>query len=175
MLKSLEFGQLDTNYNIIQRLISKKRRGLSPIISTVMLTGFMLVLGLGVITWANSQASASSSEYAETVNSNLQQIQEKVIFEYAYYNASNQELVTYIMNAGQSDNVAVTTAIVSNSSWYEVLTNIQLRNLSGETIQNLDASEEGYFKLQLNLASETIYKIRIVTERGRSFETTLVA
>lgn len=162
------------NLKIIRKLVTEKR-GLSPIISTVMLTGFILVLGLGVITWANAQAASSSSEYAETVDSNLKQIQEEIIFEYAHYNASNHELAIYVMNSGESENVAVTTVIVSNSSWYEVLSDIQLRNLSGEVIQDLDDLGEGYFKLQLALESETVYKIRIVTERGRSFETTFVA
>jgi hypothetical protein len=140
-----------------------------------MLTGCVLILGLGVISWANSQAALSSGEYAETVNSNLEQIKEKVIFEYVYYNASNHELVVYVMNSGQSDAATVTTAVVSNSSSYQVLSEFQLRNLSGELIQDLDAGEEGYFKLQLTLESETIYKIRSITGRGRSFETTFVA
>ena len=155
------------------RIISN-RRGLSPIISSVMLTGFILILGLGVVSWATSQASLSSGEYAETVDSSIEQIREKVIFEYTFYNASSQELVVYVMNSGQSDDVTVTTAVVSNSSWYQVLSDFELYNMSGELIQDLDAGEEGYFTLEIALESETVYKTRAITGRGRGFETTFV-
>ena len=157
----------------LKRLISN-RRGLSPVISSVMLTGFVLILGLGVISWANSQTALTSGEYAETVDSNLEQIKEKVIFEYLYYNVSSQELTVYIMNSGQSDAVTVTLAIVSNSSWHQMLSDFQLRDLSGELIQDLDVTEEGSFKLQLPLKAGEIYVIRVITGRGRAFETTFV-
>ena len=89
-----------------------------------MLTGFILIIGLGVISWANSRAAATSDEYAATVDSNLDQIKEKVIFEYVYYNTSNHELVVYVMNSGQSDAITITSAITSNSSWYQILSEI---------------------------------------------------
>jgi len=81
-----------------------------------------------------------------------------------------------MMNCGKSNNVSLTNAFISNSSWYQSFTNIELTLLNGTSVQSLDVNDEGYLKITVDdLVVQSSYSIRVVTGRGRGFETTFVA
>jgi len=159
---------------IIRRLFFN-RRAFSPVISNTLLAGAVIALGFAVLSWTYTRSSVFNLEYADVVEANLDKIKEKLVFEYLFYNTSENTLTVYLMNCGKSNNVSLTNAYLSNSSWFQSFSDIELMFLNGTLTQSLDIGEEGYFKLSVNLVANTGYSIRIVTERGRLFETPFIA
>jgi len=98
-----------------------KKRGISPVISTTILAGAVIALGFVVFMWTYNRTLAFNVEYANVVETDLARIKEKLVFEFVFYNTSNKELTVYMMNCGKSNNVSLTNAFLSNSSWYNEL------------------------------------------------------
>lgn len=151
-----------------------KKRGISPVISTTILAGAVIALGFVVFMWTYNRTLAFNVEYANVVETDLARIKEKLVFEFVFYNTSNKELTVYMMNCGKSNNVSLTNAFLSNSSWYQSFTNIEFTFLNGTSAQSLDVNDEGYLKITVDLVVQSSYSIRVVTGRGRGFETTFV-
>jgi len=155
----------------------RNRRGISPVISNIILVAAVIAVGFAVLAWTYSTSSSYVSQYGSTVNSDIDKLRERVAFEYIFYNntATPQNLTVYIMNFGQVGKVNVTTAYVSNSSWLVTFSNIQLRFLNTTQTSYLNAGQEGYFVLPITLQTGGSYTVKIVTWRGSIFASTFVA
>ena len=152
------------------------RHAVSVVVSNVILTTAVVTLGLTVLVWTYSRSSAFNSEYADVVDENLARIKEKLIFEYVFHDRSGSELEVYLMNCGTVDDMCLVNVYVSNNSWLQQFSDIDLRFLNDTSTSGLDVQEEGYFKLtSLDLVAETSYSIRVITERGRWFDATFIA
>lgn len=151
------------------------RRATNPVISNAILAGAVIALGFVVFSWAYGRSSVANLEYADVVDANLDKIKEKLVFEYFFYNTSDGELTVYLINCGKSNNVSLFSVYLSNNSWLQSFSDIDLMFLNGTLTQSLDIRDEGYFKLSVDLVANTSYSIRIVTGRGRLFDTTFIA
>jgi len=79
----------------------RNRRAISAVISNIILIGAVVSVGLVALTYARSASINYQSEYAETINSDINKIKESLTFEYAYY--SPNQLTLYVMNSGPVD------------------------------------------------------------------------
>jgi len=150
------------------------RRAVNVVVSNLILVGAVIALGFSVLSWTYSRSSTFNTEYANLVEANSERMKEKLVFEYIFYNASENELTVYLINCGESNDVSLANVYLSNGSWLQSFSDIELRFLNGTLTESLDIGEEGYFKLSVSLVADTSYSIRIVTERGRLFDTTFI-
>lgn len=158
----------------IRRLFSN-RRGVNVVVSNVLLACAVISLGFVVFYWTQQRALEANVEYADTTNENIASLRERLVFEYVFYNSTQNELSVYLLNCGASTDVSLARVYLVNSSWSQSFGDIELKFLNGTTTQNLDVLEEGYFQLSVELEVDTSYSMRILTGRGRFFVTTFVA
>jgi predicted PurR-regulated permease PerM len=146
----------------------KSRRAVSAVISNLILIAAVIVVGFAVIAWAQSTSSSYNQHYSSAINSDINQLQERIVFEYIHYDNAKNNLTVYLMNSGTISNVMIATVYVNNTP----NSTIALRLLSsGAPISSLNATIEGYFSIipYPSLASATSYSIKIITGRGSSF------
>jgi len=146
----------------------KSRRAVSAVISNLILIAAVIVVGFAVLAWAQSQSSNYNNQYSSVISSDTNQLRERMVFEYIYYDNAHNNLTVYLMNFGTIDNVNVTTVYVNNTP----NSTIALRLLSsGASISSLNATQEGYFSISPSpsLVPGTNCPIKIITARGSSF------
>ncbi len=151
------------------------KRGTSQVISSTILAGAVIAMGFMVLGWTYSRSAVFNLEFANAVDTNLDRLKEKLVFEFVFYNSTGKELAIYLLNCGQSNSMNLTNAFLSNSSWYYSFPDIELMFLNGSSTESLDIDDERYVTLTVDLVADSRYSLRIVTERGRGFVTTFVA
>lgn len=139
-----------------------------------MLAGAVIALGFVILVWTYQRSQVANTEYSEAIDSESLKIKEKIVMEYTYYNQTEEKLIVYLLNCGQSDSVQFDNLVISNSSWAEVFQIEELRLFNNTLISSLDIQEHGYFETSTPLVSDVQYSLRLMTERGRSFETVVI-
>jgi predicted PurR-regulated permease PerM len=146
----------------------KSRRAVSAVISNMILVAAVIAVGFAMLGWAQSQSSNYTNQYGRAISSDINQLQERIVFEYIRYDNAKNNLTVYLMNSGTIGNVIIATVYVNNTP----NSTIVLRLLSsGASISSLNATQEGYFSIipYPSLASGANYSIKIITGRGSSF------
>jgi len=144
-------------------------------VSTVIITSAAVALGFAVLYWAQSKTDSLNSQFNEEMEADIARLREKITFECVFYDSVNNELYVYVFNCGKSDDVIIVAAYVRNDTWMESFSDIQLRFLNGTVTESLDTGEHAYIKLSVDLTTDSIYTIRLITGRGRIFETSFAA
>lgn len=160
----------------------KNRKAVSVVVSTVVLSAGVLALGIAVLYWAFSWGNIANLQYSRTVADNSNAIAERVGFEYISYSSSNNMLTVNIINCGGANNLNVSLVHLTDNFHNYVGTGAytpsSLTNItSGSPIPDnaLDIGEEGRFTVTLSgPLSSGYYNIRIVTERGRNFDSSFI-
>ena len=157
-----------------------RKRGVTPVISSVILTGAVVAVSFVVLSWTQYRSSAYNEQYGDAMDADIAKLKERLAFEYTFYNGAQGNLSVYLMNCGTIDNVNITTAYVKTAAGVLVQVNssITLIRFDGTEIadHDLDMGEEGYFVLSSpDLVADNIYSVRVVTGRGSTFENTFVA
>jgi len=150
----------------------KSRRAVSAVISNLILVAAVIAVGFAMLSWSQSQSSNYTNQYGRAISSDINQLQERIVFEYIHYDNAKNNLTVYLMNSGTIGNVNITTVYVNNTP----NSTIALRLLSsGASISSLNATQaqEGYFSISPypSLAPGT-NSIKIITWRGSSFVST---
>jgi hypothetical protein len=142
----------------------KNRRGVNAVIANIILIGAVIVVGFATIVWSQYQSSNYQKEYTGVVNSNIEQLQEKIVIEYAA--VRNGMLNVYLLNSGNIGGVTIAAVFVKdvNGLMYNY-TSVSLIPSS-----SLDVGAEGYFSVLTSVSSP--YSIKIVTGRGSTFAST---
>jgi len=155
----------------------RDRRGVSAVISNIILIAAVIVVGFSALAWTYSQSNIYIAEYSESVRTDIDKLRERVSFEYLFYNnTAPKSLTVYLMNSGKVGDVNFTTVYVSNTSWVVTFTGIQLKFLNKTSTPDLDIGQEGYFELpSITLQTSSVYTVKVVTRRGSSFANTFVA
>ena len=161
----------------ILRIIFDKR-AVSNVISTTILTGVVIALSLSMFSWAQGRTSVYNNEYRETVDAETAKLKEKLAFEYVYYYEDN--LSIYLLNSGTIDDIQIKTVYIYNSgnTLLETFSNPQLYLFQSLVeISDLDRGDEGRLVLTLStsLEPDAYYCVKIITERGVSFDSNFVA
>lgn len=107
------------------------RHAVSVVVSTLIMVGAVIALGFAVLSWTYSRSSVFNMEYANLVDANSERMKEKLVFEYVFYNASSSELTVYLINCGKSNDVSLANVYLSNGSWFQSFSDIELRFLNG--------------------------------------------
>ncbi len=154
------------------------KKAVSNVVSAVILTGVVIALSLAVFSWSESRAQDYSSEYGDTVDAETAKLKEKLAFEYVYY-ACTGDLSVYLLNYGTIDDIEVKTVYVYDSGGALCCAPFVGPPLyafqSWEEISALDRGEEGRLVLELSASLlNGYYNVRVVTERGATFDTNFV-
>lgn len=147
----------------------KNRRGVSQVVSNLILLAAVIAVGFSLLFWSQSQASSYGNQYGKAIQSDSDKLRERVAFECIYYNSTGFVNV-FIMNSGTIGGVSVANVYI-NSTSYGTPT---LRSLGAipTLISSLNATQEGYFAISLSLAPGKNCPITIITGRGSSFAAT---
>jgi len=158
--------------SIISKVL-KNRRAISPVIANLILIAAVIGVGFAALVWAQSQSSSYTTQYGSVISSDISQLQERVVFEYIYYDSTKNNLTVYLMNSGTIGNVGVSAVYVDTNTPNST---IALRLLStGASASSLNATQEGYFSISPSpsLTPGTNHSIKIVTRRGSTFVATV--
>jgi len=164
----------------IFRIIFDKR-AVSNVISATILTGVVIALSLSMFSWAQGRTSVYNNEYRETVDAETAKLKENLAFEYVYYEGNpSKKLSIYLLNCGTIDDIQIKTVYIYNSgnTLLETFSNPQLYLFQSLVeISDLDRGDEGRLVLTLStsLEPDAYYCVKIITERGVSFDSNFVA
>jgi hypothetical protein len=151
------------------------RRGVSAVVSNVILTGAVIAVSFVVLAWTQYRSSAYNDEYSEVMDADIAKLKERLAFEHVFYDEDGGDLSVYLMNCGKINDTTVKTVYVTTDTGKvkEVFSNINLTDFNDVKTadQDLDRGEEGYFVLSsLGLEPDTSYLVRVVTGRGSTFD-----
>ncbi len=155
--------------------IFSDRRAVSPAISSVIMAGAIIIVGFSVLTWTFDQSADYNHQYAVSMQTNLDKLREKLIFEYVFYNVTSNETNVYLLNCGETPEVSLVSITLRNSTWHQSVSSPPLRFLNSTQVQSLNIDEEGKLKITSALQTGTSYTLSISTSRGKSFVTKFVA
>jgi hypothetical protein len=158
------------------------RKAVSVVVSTVVLSAGVLALGIAVLYWAYSWGNLANLQYSKTVATNSYAVAERIGFEYISYSSSSRMLTVNIINCGGANNLNISlvhlTDIFHNYVGTGAYAPSSLTNItSGSPVldNDLDIGEEGRFTVNLSgPLPDGYYNIRIVTGRGRNFDSSFV-
>ncbi len=156
--------------------LHRNRKAISVVVGTVVLTAAVLAMGIAVMYWAQSMGKIANREYSKAVADNSNAVLERLSFEHASY-AGNQ-LNVYVINSGQA-NLTVVRAYLWNSSSVAIGTYSVERNTLRLTLveggpflnSSINVGNERCIRIGETLPAGT-YSVRIVTQRGRNFDST---
>lgn len=166
---------------MLVRRISKimfDKRAVSNTISATILTGAVIALSLAVFGWSQSRSADYNSQFSETVEAETARLKEKLVFEYIFYCNPSHNITVYLFNCGTIDDVEIKSIYLVKGGWLKTFSTPTLHFLNGTPIpdQDLDAGEEGRLVLELSSSlSSGYYNIKVVTERGTTFDSKFVA
>ena len=144
------------------RKLIKNKRAVSAVISNMILIAAVIVVGFAVLDWSQIQSSNYQKQYTGVINANIEQLQEKIIFEYAVVNGT--QIHVYLLNAGTVGDVTIAAVFVNG----EHNSNITLHPFEGTSpIPSLNVGAQAYFSVLTSGSSP--YIIKIVTGRGSTF------
>jgi len=146
----------------------KNRRGVSAVISNLILIAAVIAVGFVVLVWSQTQSSNYNNLYGNAIKSDTDQLRERVAFEYIHYETGN--LTVYLMNSGTIGDVSIASVYINNVSYASP----SLFLLNDTPTSSLNATQEGYFSIPPSptLAPGVNYPITVVTGRGSSFVAT---
>lgn len=151
----------------------KSRRAISAVISNLILIAAVIAVGFAVIAWAQYSSSQYNEQYSSAINSDINQLQERVALEACWYDSTATSLKAYLMNSGPV-NVTIQSVYVSSQSgsaqqYNFTLHNLQSQLLLGKTLNATTGMREGYVLISPISLSSGSYSIRIITARGSAF------
>lgn len=146
----------------VHKLI-KNRRAINAVISNIILIGAVIVVGFAILSWSQYQSSSYQTQYTGDVNARIEQLQEKIVFEYIVQDGS--DLNVYLLNCG-TQNVTIREVSVNGQ---KNSTAIYLHPLEAEasTVPSLNVGAQVFFTVPISGTSP--YYVRIVTGSGSTF------
>ncbi len=155
-------------------LLNKK--AVSAVVGTIVLTAGVLGMGIAILYWVYSWGNIATITMTKTEGNNARALQERLGFEYIDYSSNTNTLTVSIINWGNSNNVTVANFYIYNNArqYLGDYARPTIRYLTNNTVVpfGLPIGGEGYFQItpSPSLTSSTFYYIRIVTDRGRTFD-----
>jgi len=146
----------------------KRRKGVSPVVSSVLLTAIVVALGTSIFLWAVLLLNSYSQGISSSNLMSEEKLKEDFIVEHAVLNDTNR-LIIYVRNIGDID-VKIVSIWVYNET--QLLFNIQLEEgivIYSQELKQIDR------RVDYSWVSGETYKIKIVSERGNSYSITVKA
>jgi hypothetical protein len=152
------------------------KRAVSVALSTMIITAGVVAMGIAILYWAYAWGKVATIEISNGMQSDSNAIEERIGYEYV--SAQGTQVTVNIINWGKTGNVSVARVYIwdNDHNPVELTTDKTLMEIdspnnliSGNT---LNPRQEGKFTIttSANLEGNSIFTIRIVTERGRTFD-----
>ncbi len=116
------------------------RKGLSPVIASVILSGMVLVIGAGVWSYSYGAASTMANDYSDETIDMVHTIIERFTIEKVDYDSSAENISIYVYNYGDVSIDVDTTIKINETSYYDYDKVIDPKNFEKICI---DVSGEG--------------------------------
>jgi hypothetical protein len=91
-----------------------ERKGLSPVIATVILSGVVMLIGGGLWAYASDTATFVANGYIEDTLETAHEVTERFVVEHMSYDSSQNELHIWVFNYGEQNIVVDTYAYTSS-------------------------------------------------------------
>lgn len=134
--------------------IKTKRRGLSPVIATIILTAAVITLGAVAWAYAKNAGSLMANDYIEEVIDEVENIVERYTIEKIYFNDATNNFTVWVYNYG-SISITIDT--------YISVTNGQTYTRSGTLI---NARELKSISFNIDIPNDTIVNITCFSRRS---------
>jgi hypothetical protein len=165
--------------HLISRKIRKAKkllvdkRAVSVALSTMIITAGVVAMGIAILYWAYDWGKVATIEISKGMQSDSNAIEERIGYE--YISVSGKNVTVNIINWGKTGNVNVTRAYIWDSDHVSVDLSSEIHMVNIDTdqpISSLNPGDEAKFTLTttLPLTHDSYFTIRVVTERGRNFD-----
>ncbi len=81
----------------------RRRRGLSPVIATIILSGVVIAVGGSIWSFSRGASTVMANQYVNSTLSVLNEVTERFTVEYAYNNSNGEILYVCVYNYGDVD------------------------------------------------------------------------
>jgi flagellin-like protein len=98
-----------------------ERRGLSPVIASVILSAAVLTIGGALWAYASDTATFVATGYIEDTIELTNDVTERFVVEHISYDSSQDKLIVWVFNYGGQDIFVDTYAYVSSTSYGEFM------------------------------------------------------
>lgn len=123
----------------------KSRKGLTPVVASVILSGMVLVIGAGVWSYSYGAASSMAQEYSEITIDMVHTITERYCIEKVHFDSGTENIHIWIYNYGNIPIEVEVTATVNGNQYSDpalflgakVLDSVAI-DLSAESLGSLD-------------------------------------
>lgn len=158
---------------LIRNLLSDKR-AISVALTTMIITAGVIAAGIAVLYWAYSWGNIANQEYSQTISNNQNATSERLAFEYISYSDTNSQLTVYVINCGKVNNLEIARIYIWDNSQQIIGTyeSPTLLNIDDDSIitNGLNINGEGKAIIPNIPDLSGYYTLRVVTERGRTFD-----
>jgi hypothetical protein len=153
------------------------KKAASAVVGTLVLTAGVLAMGIAILYWAYSWGNLATRAYSTSEANNAKAVQERLGFEYIEYLSSSNNLGVYVINWGGANNITIAHVFLWDNSHQPLgdYSNPSLLNITTtNVIPGLNIGDEANFRITpvSGLASNSFYYIRVITGRGRTFDST---
>ncbi|MFB5625954.1 MAG: hypothetical protein ACE5RQ_04185 [Nitrosopumilus sp.] len=146
---------------------ARKRRALSSVVTGAILLSAVSIMGLMIVTWANSNLQTHQAELDQTFADNHNKINERILVEHVWFG-----------NTGPSINMTI-----SNTGTLGLnVTEIKIQNIDSGQIYTYSKSGGGIikggemsFNETLSWVADTAYEISFFTDRGNIFKSEVLS
>lgn len=146
----------------------KIKRGLSTIVTSAILLSAVSVLGIGIISWANSNLQTHQAQLDQTFADNHNKINEKILIEHVWFGNTGPSINVTMSNVGTLGlNVTQLRIQDIDSGQYYTYPTINTSYTDGGIVSGGDLSLNE--TLNWIPGSPNPYHVEIITNRGNIF------
>lgn len=139
----------------------KRSRGLSTIVTSVMMLSGVAVLGTGVVAWSNSNLSANQEGLNTQLSTSVNKIKESLVIENIWFNLTPPRFVNITMNNVGTIGLNVTEIQLGNSTTTHKITMTNGPVLPGQPISyqiNYDWQNNATVQVLIKTARDNFFK-----------------
>ncbi len=140
-----------------------KRRGVSPIVSTVLITAIIVVLGTTIFLWAVTMLGLSSQSISILTSAASERLMEDFVIEYVKFYYDNNSIAVYVRNVGQI-HITIVSIYIQDINNTENFARISVNVLI--PVGNLTKIPAS---VPFTLERGHIYMVKVASSRGNSY------
>ena len=131
----------------------KHSRGLSTIVTSVMMLSGVAILGTGVVAWSNSSLATEQQVLNTQLSTSVNKIKESLVIENIWFNSTSPRFVNMTMNNVGTIGLNVTEIQLGNSTTTHQINITNNSVLPGQTL-----SKQIYYDWQTNATVQVLIK-----------------
>jgi len=139
-----------------------KRKGISPVIASIILSATVLVVGTGVWSYSYGASSMMANDYSETTIDMVHTISERFCVEKVHYDNTTEYVHVWLYNYGNIVISVDTTVKINGSSYYEpeiTIISKEIKKVSIDVTAEPVLVENDVFTVEILTARDNTEKI----------------